>query len=319
MKTLVAFVVCFLFTSLSAAEFQYRIDPNILDYKIQPLKIPYVTGDTAHFAYVQESGVMQYLKLAQITSTYPTPKAENLSTLASYDTTDVYPGVVERIVDLSASPDNRYLLVYSLQEGYFPSEGFFDHNIRIYDMATGDLIGFTNEHSFAGIDRSNAYSSTFEDYIVAIGASPEESANWTYAVGTEGVIVNSPEWQWNEDGTLTIAFNLEVFESFDGGSYLAYIGVDEFYNTFSISPTGLSSQGYGPPPAAATYPSLFSLTPVGGAAEKIKFRGQEVKFPLVFNLRYRKPKYFETSKIATMVEGSIPRRYRYWVQTWPGF
>lgn len=319
MKTLILSVVSVLFSCLSVAEFQREI---------QPLKIPYVSGDSAHFAFLQQSGEkFQFLRLAQMTSAYPEPKAEVIKTLVSYESADIFSGnrgLGERIVDMSASPDNRYLLVYSIERTDSRFLNSLSYNFNIYDMGTGDLVGSTNQDAFESIDNTNSYSQTFEDLLVKVGM-PNQNPDGTYWRQWYSVVgpVDEPYWQWNEDGTLTISFTMSMQGSLGVGDRYSneresyYLGDDEFYNTFEITPSGLISQGFGFPRTEATYPLVFSLTPIETYSEtyfrdipeSIRFRDQEVMFLSTFYRRYQRPISFEAIKKSTMVEGNIPMRY----------
>lgn len=311
MKAILLVCISFCCFSFLSAQVPFYSNDFVLQ---QPkfYKVPAVGGDTARFAYLQKSGNFQYVRLAELTTAYPEPMARKISTLAIFDSSDVYPGVTESVVDMSASPDNRYLLVYSLQEGYFATDGFFDHNMAFYDMVDGTSLGLKNEHSFSVINRSNAYSQVFEDFLLSlidIGLPPEEASGFDFMVKTEGVLEGNPDWQWNADGTVTLQLDLDVHESYNGGVMGDFIGVDTFYQTFEITPTGLSSLGFGPPPAPALYPARFALGPQSGPPAKVVFMGKDVIFPLRLGFRFGKGKYYRTTKVALMVEGNIPKRY----------
>lgn len=276
-------------------------------------RIPNISGDTARFAYIKRSGNTQSLRLAEMLSAHPDPAARTITTLATYDTTGRYPGVSEEIRDLSASPTNQYLLVYALEEGYFPTDSFFDFNFTFYDMIDGTYIGLKNEHSFAALSKATAHSQVYEDYIHSIGLTPANISASDYTVRTEGILETYPDWQWNADGTVTLEMTLDVHEVYADGSMGDFIDEDVFYQTFDFGPSGLIHLGFGPPRAAAAPPATFALTPETGPASRIQFLGKDVRFrfsftwPSIGGTTYTFYNYAD----ATKVEGNIPGRYRW--------
>lgn len=270
--------------------------------------IPYVGGDTARFAYYYESGNSQYLRLVEMLSAHPQPRARVIKTLEVFDTPDTDEPVVESIRRLSASPDNRTLLVYALEEAYF-SDPFFDFNLTFYDMRDGRYYGLVNEHRFSGLNKTTGYSQVYEDYIRDVGGA-DFIANSDFTVRTEGILEARPDWQWNADGTVTVQMTLDVHHVYPDGSNGGFIDSEVFYQTFGIGSGGLTSLGFGPPRAAATMPSIFSLTPRTGPPARIQFNARDVSFQTTFTISGRGTYTYNHPLSASKVEGNIPRQFR---------
>ncbi|MCH6258177.1 hypothetical protein MLD52_16565 [Puniceicoccaceae bacterium K14] len=293
-----------------------RFEHNLSDDFIQSHSLP----GYFRFAYLEEHldyavGVQQVLSVAQFESITPDPLVEKRYLLDRFQV-DGFAG--QQVIELSASPDNRFLLAFCLQSsegGLVSSCGnaeFVDLNLFFYDLDSRNKIAFFNEHRFAGIDKQNVDSSLFDTYIadgIAAAAFPGEEEYWNaldYRVRTEGAICDFPRWTWNSDGSITVEYLLEVevFDPQDPVYVVEYLGQEWFAATIEI-PGSTEILGERRTPHSAL--NYISLTPKQGPEESIKIEGNDVFF------RIQAPRFYGKRKVpfyevvpAVMVEGKIP-------------
>lgn len=267
--------------------------------------VPYVEADTAGFAYLQESGTEQSLHLARLTQAFLLPTAERVATLATEDI------LTDTILDLHASPDNRWLAVYTFQDTGF---GFVDHNLTFFDMRDGTSLGLRNEHSFSSLKESVYPSARLAEFKHAMhtdfGVPLEELSGLDYAVVVEGANVQPPDYGWNADGSFWLSFELDVDAVYEDG-YREFIGTETFRMNIGLAATGVSTLSFGDTRTPATFPSVFRLTPEDRPEAIIQFESRDVRFHYsYFSYSHgRYVRYFDY-EAAIMTEGNIPRRYR---------
>ncbi len=277
--------------------------PNPFPWLPVRISIPRVESETSSFAYLQENASGQTLRLARMVNAFLLPTAEPIATLANEN------GETEEILDLLASPDNRWLAVYTFQD---TGEGFIDNNLSFFDMRTGLGLGLRNEHAFSALELAVAPSQRLAEFQAAeaeIGVPPEQLALLDYRVVTEGANISLPEYQWNADGTFGLSFELDV-EAYYPESEPQFIGVERFTLIVEPSEATLATIGFGPERPAASFPNVFTLTPVGEPAETIRFEGQPIRIRAWFYNQYLElvfPYYYYPT--ATMIEGNIPRQH----------
>lgn len=263
-----------------------------------PTFAPYVGGDTARFAYLRETDAGQYLYLARMDRAHPAPKATSLGLLMNVD------GVSDTIFDIIASPDNRYLAVYSFQDF---GVGFVDHNFTFYSMVDGTFIEFRNEHSFSIFNESVATSNRLAEYKLALMTEfdipAEELEEYDYSVEVEGANINTPGYGWNEDGSFRLAFELDVI-AHNGGFSEGVIGSETFTININILDAGSSNLDFVPDKPAATIPLTFPLS-LEARTKHMQFRSEDISFRQFFWWKGN----ILSSQAANIIEGNIPLRY----------
>lgn len=273
------------------------------------IKLPAFSEPTNRIAYVQQSGNTQTLKLARLSQSYFTTKANSIKTMATVASSG---STTEEILDLFANPSNSLLATYTYQDYFDFFDAFTDHNVEFYSMLDGAPRGLINEHAFSGLNSSFATSQRLEEFKQAeldYGVPPEVVDTYDYGVITEGVTPASPTYRWNSDGTFTYSIELDVVIDY-GGGYSDFIGSEVFSLTVAITPGGATRLGFNLTRTPATYPSTFTLTPNRNAAgEYIKLNGSPIQFT-IYDFYFNGRRLFrQDPRIATMVEGNIPTAY----------
>lgn len=289
-------------------------------------KRPLLTPGKSGFAFVQEReteyGVIQKLMLARMTNIFPKQRAEIVRQLGDENIDLPFSF---QFIELSASPENDILLVYSWQSNgggwEYPSLDhleFTDLRIEFFDMRTGDRKGSFNEHIFSGHNRTVVVSDLFEAWRASIldSFTPEEVSiideGLDYELEVEGAIEGDPYWQWNEDGTITVYYDLGVF-GVGWDSFPEFLGVEDFGVTYDVSGSRIQGIGFDEPRVAASFPQVYKLEPVNGPSSRMTILGREILFPATFPLLRTKHKYnrkYLVPKEGIITEGNIPQRFK---------
>lgn len=302
-KSHVLLCLALLTSPAGAQQFQFPFPYPIIRDRPR-IYVPDLEVQTSSFAYLQESGEAQTLKLARLVQGFLLPTAVPIRTLATEN------GITEEIFDLFASPSNRWLAVYTFQDQF---TGFIDHNLTFFDMVTGASLGLRNEHAFSGLNQAVAPSTRLAEFKAVEagwGVPPEDVATINYTVDTESTGIPAPTYQWNADGTFSLTYVLEVL-AFYPEAEPTFIGTEAFTMTIALSGTGVVTVDFGGTRAPAIFPAVFSLTPVNGPASEIRFESRPVRFEeFYYNFFLREFIRYYVYPTATMTEGNIPRRLR---------
>lgn len=268
--------------------------------------VPDVDASTAYFAYLRRaSDNSQTVSIGRVVEAYPQPKSVPVRLLRTVD------GVGTEIFDLIASPDNQFIAIHSVQFG----SDFIDLDFDFYNLHTGTHLGLRNEHSFTDINKATYSSERYEEFLVAESNLSGDSVEllrgvYDFYLNVESGYIDVADYGWNEDGTFSITYVMEVFVTTGSGStdYDFFVGQEEFTKNYTVSGAGVGFGSYGPA-TPAIYPLSYSLTPRNGPTQKVRFNGELLLMGVNYSFGgWGTIRYYSFG--AYMVEGVIPRRYR---------
>ncbi len=282
------------------------------------------------FVYVTQPGDInpstgeprQELRLAELTS-IARARARDLAVLGD----NLGDGSPENFSQLAASPFNLRAVAYSIQ---LPI-GAIDHDLQVYDLATGEQGLFFNEHTLASIiGRPPCHSPDFDAFLaseMAAGVPAAALAGYNFQIQVEGAdSANVPEIETIarvDDEILYLRWPFRVRVTGTGADV-------QWQETFELQ---LNVAGGMPALAACIAPSamqsppgpIVALSPGGsGPQGLITVDGRNVLFPApppklsqVQTLQPQRPPSFPTgpgsptvrleTRTALMAAGTITR------------
>lgn len=125
---------------------------------------------------------------------------------------------------------------------------FRDANVRVFDMATGSLLFFVNEHRFSAVSRALCSSTRFSAFLAeqaASGVPAGDLAALDFHVDPEDPNFTGPVIMWTSTGRLRVTYGFRVLTTWGD------IGDENFTLEFDPA-TGPAILACNPPPEPAT-------------------------------------------------------------------